>query len=190
MLFTLEGNKRAIQKLHRFRGSVQRRFVLKAVGEANKLYLRAAKNAAPKGLTGLFRRSLASVVRRYARNGAYIGLTGQQKDKRFSEKATARASRRAGGRGGLSGSGRVVPIHLVESPTRRHVIEAKNKTGMLAFRAGGGLIVTPRVNHPGTRGTGFLRRSEKQSRAAANAAFRSSLKQQSDAEIAKEAANR
>lgn len=196
MKYEIEGVEAAVKKLERFTGSVQRKVVRKGVNAGGAIQLKRARALAPKGKTGFFRRSLTKVTRSYAKRGVFVSLVGQQKKKTFSDKAIATANKRKGGSGGgISGQGKVVPIHLIENPTKPHVQRqsaAMRRRGrrraarkVMVFRSGGGTIFASKINHPGTKGAGFLKQAESSSRAAVSAAMASKISAEADAEAAK-----
>lgn len=183
----ITGVDATMKKLDRFSGSVRRKIIRKAVRVGGKVHLDTAKQMAPRGTTGLFRRSMRQVVRSYAKKGVFISIVGQQKDKHFSDKAKAVAARKTGGlSGGISGTGRVVPIHLVDQPTKPHRILSNSASEKpMAFLAGGSVRFARTVDHPGTAGHRFMERAESSSRQRARAAFTEEAKRGITAEARK-----
>lgn len=159
-----------LKKLETIRGSVARRALRKGVFRAGSETLVSAKVAAPKGRTGQFRRSLSKKDIRYSAQGAYVSIVGQR-SRRFTARQVATANRKTGLISkGISGRGQAPPIHFIEKGTKPHAIRAKNKK-LLRWNiiAGGVRLRTARVaeavKHPGTRGTGFIAKTEQRMRA-------------------------
>ena len=178
----VEGIPQIIRKMDRLTDSVKRKVLRKGVRAGGAVQLKATKALAPKGATGLLGRSMTQVIRSYASKGVFMSLVGQQKNKHFSEKSKSVARRKAKFGGGISGSGRVVPIHLVNDPTKPHAIVSRR---VLRFRGGGGLVFSKRVRHPGTAGTRFIQLAESSSAAASRRATEAKIEAETAAEVAK-----
>ena len=152
--------------------------------------VREARRAAPRN-SGIFKRSLEKKVVLYAGGSVVVGIVGQQK------RAFTKSIKRKG-HGGISGRGAVVPIHLVEEPTRPHRIPKefratrvkttkeyrdaqraagtwtggvwrREKRSPMAIRLpGGGMVMVESINHPGTRGKAFMKQAASQAPVAAD----------------------
>jgi hypothetical protein len=200
----IEGMRETLAVLEELPRRIQRRAITKAVRAGGNPLLKAARRNAPRK-TGIFRRSLTSVIRTYPRTGSVVMIVGQSgasKTNRLREKIRARGSHT----GGISGRGDVVPSHFLEGDTRAHVITgARQKVRMVTTTAGGrrrarsvavgeiqgmlswtqgGQIFARQVRHPGTRGTRFLARSAAETQSEAREAFAAKLRIEVDAEAA------
>ncbi len=170
---SLDGASQLIAELERLPKNVKRRVLGKMVRAGGTVSLNKVRSNAPKGKTGLFKRSLDKNQKTYG-SGAVVSMIGQQKRKKFSDKTRDRARGKKGG--GISGKGFAPPIHLVNSATKSHRIlgakrglirrlfqlawnrrnVARNKP--IAFRVAGKRkpIFRQWANHPGTKGYGFM----------------------------------
>lgn len=174
--------RKTLKKIAEIDTKIAKRSVKDAVKQAGAEMLKKAKSAAPKGKTGLFRRTLGKRDRSYGRGSRHIAVVGQRFQASFPPKTQASARRKNFGLStGLSGKGLFVPIHLIENRTRPHVIRPKKSRGPKAWlayipsqvRAKNGRMRTGRrrdiifakaVRHPGTTGTRFLKETARRNR--------------------------
>ena len=180
----------ALKALAAIDAKIARKSVKDGVKRAGTKMLGRARSNAPRGKTGLFRRTLAKRDRSYGKGTRHISVVGQRYKKQFPSKSRASARRKNHGLStGLSGQGLVTPIHLIENRTRRHTIVPKRHRGPDAWlawiprtvrgkngrlRAGGkrDILFAKKVLHPGTRGTKFLRRTAQRYRAEPSSVIR------------------
>jgi len=176
----IEGVEDCVRALQTLPRNIQRRAVGKAVRAGGAPFTKAAKRNAPKR-SGIFKRSLTSKQKSYKGGAHIVAIIGQQKGSRLQTKKAKRT------RGGISGRGDVVPIHLVEMPTKPHAIQAK--TVMMFESAdvdyGVDQVFVKRVQHPGTRGQQPMRKAAQEAERPGLAAFEAKL----TAEVDKEAAS-
>lgn len=119
---------------------------------------------------GIFRRALTIVTRTYSDSGTIVAVIGQKK---------GGTRRKAKGGGGISGRGDLIPIHLVEYPTKGHTLERQSKArtlqGLKRFlrkhsKQPTAATVVAKLpqgfrrlrldrRHPGTRGARFMKRA-------------------------------
>ncbi len=145
---------------------LQRKVTRKAINAAARPMVKRVRQLVPKK-TGLLKRSITHRVKAYRRGGIQVAVIGQRGAGSKSTKALAAAQGRAlmsrGNRGGISGKGKIVPIHLVDQPTKAHRIRPKVASAMagdvLVFRRYGKINWESVVNHGGTRGYKFLARA-------------------------------
>lgn len=151
------GERETQQLLERLEPKVARRILAKAVRAQARPFVKRARALAPKR-NRVFSRSLDLVIRRYG--GTVFAAIGQDKAKVVRVKRIKHA-------GGISGRGDVVPIHLVDQPTKPHKITprkarqiaaiAEGRRGVLKINVGGATRYAAAVSHPGTRGAQFMR---------------------------------
>ncbi len=177
-VMTITGIPSTIRILNELPKRQQKKIIPKAARAGGNPFLKAARANAP-GTNKIFKRSLILLVRRYA-TGAFA-IIGQDKGKVTSG---AKAARKRTIRGGISGRGDVVPIHLVENPTRAHLVQPKNKrTLAFGFDADTGTSIFARsIRHPGTRGSRFVRKSAQQAQSQAIREFENKLRVETLAE--------
>lgn len=199
----LEGVEKALKAFEDLDRRIKRKVTNKAVRAGAKPYLDAVRRKAPTRNRYL-RRSMSSVIRTYP-NGTVLAVIGQEKAKQF--KTTKRTKR-----GGLSGQGLAVPLHLVEESTRPHTVfgtrasikvdttdargRKRKKTVKigavlkpLAWRVGKGrggqMRFATSVKHPGTQGSHFVRDAAKEAESESVQAFERKFSAEVEAEAAK-----
>ena len=133
-------------------------------------------------VTGFTRRSLKSVSK--SKNGATTVRVGQEKQKQFK----LRKSARVGGRNlsQIQRAGKAVPIHWIERGTKPHTIRAAGKGNTRTYSAGSnflvfqavarrrgnkGLAFAKSVRNPGMGARRILERTIRLSRSKESAAF-------------------
>ena len=172
--FALDGTGEMQRFWKRFDHRIKRRIVRKAVNAACRPVVKKVRALAPKK-TGLFKRSITHIVRTYRRGGSIAGVIGQRGQRSKSTKSLDRAMGAAKshpGRGGLSGQGKVVPLHLVNSPIKPHEIKAEPAEGeKLVFKAYGRMHWESTVDHQGHPGRRFMETAFAQTRRQALTAF-------------------
>lgn len=172
------GNDEMEKFFNRFEEKLRRKVTRKAVNAAARPVAKRVRSLVPKR-TGLLRRSITHVVRSYRRGGIIVAAIGQRGGRSGSTKALAAAQGRArmsrSRTGGISGQGKIVPLHLVDQPVKSHVIRATvGRTmagGVLVFRRYNRLNWERKVEHPGHGGARFMERSFDGSRMLALRAF-------------------
>lgn len=177
----LEGLETTLRRLEAFPRKVAQKCLRKAVSAGAVPLVRAVKVASPQ-LTGIFRRSISSKVKAYRGGEVVVSIVGQANKIRSAKKVRA-------GRGGISGRGDVVPIHLIENPVKPHRIPLRDyklkqlqttkafrdyerslgkdprvykriwRDKPLAIALPDGVIFRWHAQHPGLRGGGIVRRA-------------------------------
>jgi hypothetical protein len=155
------GLSETIQVLNDLPRKQQKRIIPKAVRAGGGPFLKAVRANAP-AMNKTLKRSLIMVVRRYAAGA--LAVIGQDRGKTRG-KGVGKANKSTGG---ISGRGDLVPIHLVENPTKPHDVAGKP---WMAF----GGVVRRSIRHPGTRGKYFVRNSARQAEAEAVRSFTNKL---------------
>ena len=173
--FDLDGTGEMQRFWKRFDQKIRRRVTRKAVNAACRPIVKKVRSLAPKK-TGLLRRSITHVVRNYRRGGSYAGVIGQRGQRSGATKALAKAQGRvamgATRHGGISGAGKIVPIHLVNSRVKPHKITANLlKDERLVFKRYGRINWEKRVDHRGHPGDRFMNRAWSQTHKLALVAF-------------------
>ena len=151
--FSLIGVRETVELFNLLNNRIQKRILGKAVRAGGSVYLKRARELAPAN-NKIFKRSLIMVIRRYL-SGVWA-IVGQDRSKVAGKAATKRASKLKGG--GISGSNKTVPIHLVDQDIAPHAITPTDKK-VLAFPIGGTTRFSLNVRHPGIRGKDFMRRA-------------------------------
>jgi len=173
----LDGEKELLRKMQQLPRRVAKRVLAKAVRAEARPFVKAARRLAPKR-NRIFYRSLELVIRRY--QGAVFAAVGQNTAKVIRK-------RRIKHGGGISGRGDVVPLHLVDQPTRPRRIAPKTRTdgrrGVLRFTVSGSPVFARSVRHPGTRGARFMARAAAAARAEGVSAFASKFATELDREV-------
>lgn len=153
----LEGLEDVLKRLGTVRKAVQGRIVRKALEKATKPILSAAKAKAPKGATGLLRKSLGRKAKTYRRSGTSMIIlgprTGFAKQGKKGKKITALGKKfRAAG---------VNPskyAHLVEKGTKPHSLgkgsQLRTRRTLTALLIG--RSIQHGAGHPGTKAQPFL----------------------------------
>jgi hypothetical protein len=164
-VFRLEGVDRCVFKFESLASATQRTIMRKAVRAGGGPFLAAVRAKAPVK-NRLLKRSLVLLIRAYS--GSVWAIIGQEKSKSF-DKARLKIKRL----GGISGRGDLVPLHLVEEPTRGHTIQSSGKRKALVIPTGTGGVYRRRFRHPGTFGAHFVRAAAAQADKQSLAAFES-----------------
>jgi hypothetical protein len=176
---TIAGLQTCMARLKDLPEKVRKRILRKAIEAGGAPLVREARKLAPKD-SGLLGKSMDKKTISYAGGKVVVSIIGQRKHYSVS-------SLRRRGRGGLSRQGVVVPIHLVSEPTRPHRIpktyrkvrvkttkeyrDAQRRLGLwkggeyrleqnkpLVIRLPSGRqVIVEAINHPGTKGKGFLK---------------------------------
>ena len=177
--FAIDGIEQLQSFWDKFDDKIRRKVLRKSVNAACRPVVKKVRALAPKQ-TGLFRRSITHMVRSYRRGGSLAGVSGQRGQRSKSTKAldkAASAAKSHKNRGGLSGKGKVVPIHLVNNPVKPHTIKANLLKGeRLVFRRYGRINWERDVDHKGHGGRGFMEDAFSQTRRLALKAFETKFK--------------
>jgi len=147
----------------------QKKILPKAVRAGGGPFLKAVRANAPS-MNKTLKRSIILVIRRY-RTGA-LAVIGQDKGK-----TRGKGVGKSKHGGGISGRGDLVPIHLVEAPTKPHSINPKVRKA-LKFND----RFAKSVRHPGTAGRHFVRKSAQQAEGEAIRSFTDKLRVETLAE--------
>lgn len=202
---TLQGLQDCLRRLQDVPDKVRKRILRKAIEAGGAPLVREARKNAPAD-AGNLKRSMDKKVISYAGGKVVVELIGQRKHYR-----AARVIRK--GRGGISRTGAAVPIHLVELPTRPHRIpkefrkvqvktskeyrDAQRRLGLwsgkqyqlerrkpLVLRVPSGRqVIVDSIDHPGTKGTGFLKRAYESTSSLMADAFAAKMAVELDKEI-------
>ena len=170
-VLTITGIPSTIRILNELPKRQQKKILPKAARAGGGPFLKSIRSNAP-AMNKTLKRSMIMVIRRY-RTGAWA-IVGQDKGKTRG-KGIGKGIKRGGG---ISGRGDLVPIHLVEEPTKAHEVRAR-RARALAFgfdRDTGKSNFARRIRHSGTRGKHFVRKSARQSQGAAVRAFTDKLR--------------
>lgn len=187
---TLQGLAECTKRLQDVPVKIRKRILRKAMVAGGNPLVREARRAVLKD-SGNLRKSLDKKIVSYDGGRVVVGIIGQQK--RFRNAGVRRK-----GHGGISRTGAVVPIHLVENPTRPHRIpkefratrvkttkeyrDAQRAAGtwtggvwkrerrapLVIQLPSGGQVIVTNINHPGTRGKPFMEMAASQSSVAAD----------------------
>lgn len=171
--------QRTLQKLKDIPERAGRKALKRGVSKGATITLQAARGQAPKGQTGLFRRSLAKRERTY-KGSVFVAVIGQRsRSKAFSAKTIALADKRTGKLSkGLSGRGLPPSIGWIEKGTAPHPINSRK---LLSWSVGRGRsrFATPRyarsVRHPGSKGQPMLLNAARSTQATRLAAIRTEV---------------
>lgn len=201
----LQGLPETVRRLQELPGKIAKRCLSKAARAGGAPLVKAVKRQWPQA-TGLSKRALTQKVKSYQDGRVVISIVGQQKDVRARKKLRK-------GRGGISGRGDVVPIHLIENPTKPHRIPKEfrktqlqttkahrdamrsqgrdfrrykiERRGPLRLRLPGGQVVfVESIQHPGTRGKKILKAAADAGAAEAAQSFAAKLESEVDREAA------
>lgn len=151
---------RTLRKLDAIGGRPCRAVLRKATARVGSATVKQVRNAAPRGETGNFRRSIAKKDRSYSHDGTYVSIVGQNRKRRSTSKQRARLARRGALSRGLSGRGLQPSIAWIEGGTRPHAIRPVSARA-LYWRSAGRIRGAHRVRHPGHAGSGFLSKTER-----------------------------
>jgi len=179
---TLEGLPATVRKLEQLPQKIQKGPVRKATRAGGAPFVKAAKRNAPRR-TGIFKRSLTQKVKSYRGGVVTLSIIGQLKNAKI--KATKGLKK---GRGGISGRGKVVPVHFVEEDIKPHQIPKEDSDDPFAFAfrsSGGRIVIVYKVEHPGTRGQHPIRKAAQEAEKPGLKKFQDKL----EAEVDKEAAS-
>jgi hypothetical protein len=185
---TLQGLPPTLKKLAVLPDKIQKRATVKAIRAGAAPFVKAAKRNAPQS-SGLFKRSLTSKIKSYRSGAVTLAIIGQLKSGRITATKKLKA-----GRGGISGRGDLVPIHLIENDVRPHAISAT----MIRGKQTGGrwrgalriavppvtLVYRRRVHHPGYTGRHPIGKAAAEAEAPALTAFTEKLRVEVDRESA------
>jgi len=139
---SIVGELRLMRTLQLMKASHQRKVLRPAIRAAAAEVRKKAKAMAPRGKTGLLKKSIASVVRT-SRAGNVYAVIGP----------------RTGMLTVIDGK-RVDPAkygHLVEFGTQPHTISPNGRAGAVKTLRIGQVYVAGEINHPGARAKPFLR---------------------------------
>jgi len=176
--FSVRNPHRVVAALNELEYKVRKKVLRKAVRAGGAVFVKSAKRNAPIR-TGRLKRSITQKVKTYRPSGTIVSVIGQLRGKQLKD--TKRIKHK---RGGISGQGKVVPIHLVDQPTKRHEIFATN----YEYLRLGAHWYAFSVWHPGTRGRNFMTRSYSQDKERAVNAFDRKAEFEVDREAARIAA--
>jgi hypothetical protein len=146
--FKVINGPKVLRALDQFEHKTRKVILRKATRAGGAVFVKSAKRHAPIR-TGRLKRSITQKVKTYP-SGTVVSITGQRRGSQLKDTKKIRARR-----GGISGQGKVVPIHLVDQPTRGHHIHASE--GRVLYL--GAHWWSFSVYHPGTRGRNFMVRS-------------------------------
>lgn len=200
----MQGLAECVRRLEDLPHKIQKRVMRKAIRAGGYPLVRAARKAAPRG-AGILAKSLEQKIVSYQGGRVVVTIVGQRK--------SYRTEIRRRGHGGLSRKGYAVPIHLVELSTRPHRIPKsdfravqlkttkayrdrmralgrefrvyamqRRKPLVLRLPSGQQVLVTS-IEHPGTRGSNFMRTAAQQAADAAADAFAAKMAVETDREI-------
>lgn len=175
----IEGLPRVKRLLVQLPQKVQKRVLVKATRAGAAPITKAVKNLAPR-VTGILRRSIISKFTTYP-SGVVVGVTGQ----RLGDASQLSIRKIRKGRGGISGRGKIVPLHLVEEGTQPHRIPTEGNLPVpMKLRSGtSGWHYVSVVNHPGSRPQNFMKRAAQIAAPQAVSGFTRKLEQEVDIEI-------
>jgi hypothetical protein len=202
---TIEGLQACMARLQELPEKVRKRILRKSIEAGGAPLVREARKLAPKD-SGLLGKSLDKKTIVYAGGKVVVSIIGQRK--RFSV-----SSLRRRGRGGISRTGQVVPIHLVTEPTRPHRIpklyravrvktskEYRDAQRRLGLRSGGQRrlekspplvmrlpsgkqVIVESIDHPGTKGDNFLKAAYETHQSLIGERFAAKMSAELDKEI-------
>ena len=152
----IKGQQAALlKKLGGLKTKVGRDSLRAGMRRASRYTVRQLKAAYPPGKSGLFRKSLAGKAQFNLKAHYAIAVIGQRNDKAKRKKNENRGviSKGIPGR-----SNAATPIHLVDNPSKEHIIRVKRAAGgRLWWNEGKGRVALPSwrramsVNHPGIK---------------------------------------
>ena len=179
--YKLDGVKKSQQAFERLDHKVRKGITRKSINASIRPTVKAMRKMAPRQ-TGLFRRSLTHRVKGYRQGAIFVAVAGQRSSgtSKAFDKAADKA-RSNPNRGGLSGQGKVVPMHLVIGKIKPHEVAHRQRElstftgrdlGSLVFKRYGRLNFLKAVNHPGHAGLQFMSRAARQTMAQNIAQFK------------------
>ena len=137
----LDGLSSALAKLESLDRRIRSRAVRKAVRAGGAPIVKSARQQAPVG-NGTLKRSITQKIKQYGGSGVVLSVIGQRVDNRGKGVGST------GKKGGISGRGDLVPVHLVESRTKPHAIRGRQNITLaypvLAFAGNSGAVVIRR----------------------------------------------
>jgi hypothetical protein len=189
----IDGVEDLLEKAASLPKRIQKNVARKGVRAGTAILTKEVRRRVPRVNQNL-KQSLATKLKTYP-NGV-VGLVGQDPKKALKSKLKRS--------GGISGRGKAAPIHLVENPTKRHLIlprdqtaatpddaiaarEAKGSRKALRFILQGKPVYRFGVWHAGTKGAFFLRDSERSRRNDVQRAIEDKLLREIEAEAQKQA---
>ena len=134
---------------------------------------------------GTLKRSITQKIKQYGGSGVVLSVIGQRVDN------GGKGVGSTGKKGGISGRGDLVPVHLVESRTKPHAIRGRQNITLaypvLAFAGdGGAVVIRRRVSRIRARAAAkFMDRAARSQTATAALRFREKLATEVTAEAAK-----
>ncbi len=151
--------EKTLRKLRDIPERAARKALRRGVSKGGTLALQAARATAPKGLTGLFRRSLAKREKTYS--SVFVSIVGQRaRGKAFNAKTVALANKRTGALSkGLSGRGLPPSIAWIEKGTKPHAIRSRKWMAWTVTKGGSRRtkpLYSRSVRHPGHRARPML----------------------------------
>jgi hypothetical protein len=205
MTLKIDGMPATVRALEELPRNIQKLAIGKALRAGTAPTIKAARRLAPRA-TGLLKRSIVAKFKSYRGGAVQIEIIGQGSEVKNRKKLKA-------GRGGISGRGDIVPVHLVEEDTKPHGIpktvrlkqiktskewrDAQRAQGLaprkyaqirrlykpLAIQAGGGVIYRGSARHPGTQGSHFLREASESTMGQTTQRFSEKLKTEVEAAV-------
>ena len=163
--FRLDGVKESQRAFLALDDKLKRSVTRKAVNASVRPAVKMVRKLVPRN-TGLLRRSITHRVKSYRKGGILVGVVGQREgDMTKAFEKAAEKAKGAAGRGGLSGRGVAPPLHLVDQPVKAHKIKHSQAElsaftgkdqGSLVWKQSGRVHYKKDVEHPGTKGKGFM----------------------------------
>ncbi|MFA8019903.1 HK97-gp10 family putative phage morphogenesis protein [Bremerella cremea] len=169
----LTGDKELLRKFEHLGKKAGKRVLRKATRAGTAPLVKAAKRNAPKD-SGDLKRDLTQKQKFYANSGTQVGIVGAKKRQDGKSRSTW-------------------ILHLVEEGTTGHIIRPKNKKALFfgatdAPDSDDGearVDLYRQVNHPGNKGTHFLRKAAEQTQDTSAARFTEKFKTEIEAEAQK-----
>ena len=154
----LEQSLAALDNLER---KTRRKFARRSATKGGRAALKVLKRNAPR-LGGGLRRSMDSKVVVYP--NSVVVVLGQNASKARNSKAhqKAAASGKFAKMGGITGSGEIVPIHLVDQPTAAHVVRPRSAKALRIYSGRGKraqATFIPSVRIKAQRGANFVEKT-------------------------------
>ena len=172
-----DDTKQVMAKLASLRRSVGNRIMRKAVRASTREMAKMAKAYAPRGPTGLLKRSQTNKLAKQRGTRTVAGVVGSNAKTQDTKAAFVKSilPQRAGGGG----------IKVAKPSKYDHLVELGTKPHMIPFKKGGDAV----ISHPGSQGKHYLQRSAITSSFAAARAFNDKAKAGLLAEAVKQRAN-
>ena len=176
------GLSETLKKIDSLERRVRRKFVRRSATKGARIVTRAVSRNAPRSGGGL-KKSIDSKIVVYP--GAVVAIVGQNKAKARKSKAHQKAvtSGKFANKGGITQTGEIVPIHLVDQPIRSHTVRARIAKVLHWFvkgrgRRGGTDTFRPMANLSQRSGARFMEASANESLPQARSAIESDLSEQ------------